>query len=69
MANITAGLAGEKYYEYDYGFGPTRAHTQRRLNMERLLVQDELNRLDAQNHQAVQELFNGRGILEHYLDQ
>ena len=23
-ANIAAGLAGEKYYEYDYGFGTTR---------------------------------------------
>lgn len=27
-ANIRAGLAGDKYYEYAYGFGPTRARSQ-----------------------------------------
>jgi hypothetical protein len=29
-------------YRGDYGFGPTRARTQKRLNMARLHVQDEL---------------------------
>lgn len=66
-ANIAAGHAGEKYYEYDYGFGPTRARTQRRLDMARLHVQDELQRLGAAGSDAVQALFAGRGILEHYL--
>ena len=62
-ANIAAGLAGEKYYEYDYGFGPTRARTQRRLNKVRLHVQDELQRIDALNHPAINELYGSRGIL------
>lgn len=66
-ANIAAGLAGEKYYEYDYGFGPTRARTQRRLNVARLHVQDELLRLGADTNGNIRQLFAGRGILEHYL--
>jgi glutathione S-transferase len=66
-ANIAAGLAGEKYYEYDYGFGPTRARTQRRLNVARLHVQDELLRMGAYSDSAVNKLFDGRSILEHYL--
>jgi glutathione S-transferase len=67
-ANIAAGLAGEKYYEYDYGYGPTRARTQRRLNLARLHVQDELQQLDAVNQPSINALFAGRGILEHYLN-
>ncbi|MFC1579079.1 glutathione S-transferase family protein [Pseudomonadota bacterium] len=66
-ANIAAGLAGEKYYEYDYGFGPTRARTQRRLNAARLHVRDELLRLGADANRDIQGLFAGRGIIEHYL--
>ena len=67
-ANIAAGLAGEKYYEYDYGFGLTRARTQRRLNLARLHVQDELRRLGAPNQDSIKALFAGRGILDHYMD-
>lgn len=67
-ANISAGLAGEKYYEYDYGFGPTRARTQRRLNMARLHVRDELQRVDAVNSPALATLLGERGILAHYLE-
>ena len=66
-ANIAAGLAGDKYYEYDYGFGTTRARTQKRLNLARLHVQDELRRAGAADNAATQVLFAGRGILEHYL--
>ena len=66
-ANVAAGLAGEKYYEYDYGFGPTRARTQKRLNVARLHVGDELRRVQASGNSAVDELFAGRGILEYYL--
>lgn len=66
-ANIAAGLAGEKYYEYDYGFGPTKARTQRRLNKARLHVQDELRRIGAGNHERVTDLYGDRGILDHYL--
>lgn len=67
-ANIAAGQAGEKYYEYDYGFGPTRARTQKRLNMARLHVRDELLRAAAPSHEGTLALFSGRGILEHYLN-
>lgn len=67
-ANISAGLAGEKYYEYDYGFGPTRARTQKRLNHARLHVRDELLQLGAPDNSSVATLFAGRGILEHYLN-
>ena len=67
-ANISAGLAGEKYYEYDYGYGPTRARTQRRLNMARLHVRDELKRVDAENIPAVAQWLGDRGILAHYVE-
>jgi len=67
-ANIAAGLAGEKYYEFDCGFGATRARTQKRLNLARLHVQNELQRLEASENPAIQALFANRGILEHYLD-
>ena len=67
-ANIAAGLAGEKYYEYDYGFGATRARTQKRLNLARLHVQSELLRAGAADDTRVQDLFAGRGILEYYLN-
>jgi hypothetical protein len=67
-ANISAGLAGEKYYEYDYGFGATQARTQRRLNLARLHVQDELLQLGAPANQAIARLFMDRGILEYYLN-
>mgnify|MGYP000002880330 FL=1 len=66
-ANIAAGLAGEKYYEFDFGFGTTRARTQKRLNVARLHVQNELQRLGAGDNAAVKALFARRGILEHYL--
>ncbi len=67
-ANIRAGLAGEKYYEFDFGFGPTRARTQRRLNLARLHVQDELLRAGAAEDARTNTLLQGRGILEYYLD-
>ncbi len=66
-ANISAGLAGKKYYEFDYGFGTTRARTQKRLNVARLHVRNELLRAGAAEDAGVQDLFAGRGILEHYL--
>lgn len=65
--NIAASLAGEKYYEYDYGFGTTRARSQKRLNLARLHVQDELLRSGATEDASVQALFSGRGILGYYL--
>ncbi len=67
-ANISAGLAGEKYYTFDYGFGTTRARTQKRLNVARLHVRDELLRAGAVDHTGVRALFEGRGILDYYLN-
>jgi glutathione S-transferase len=66
-ANVAAGLAGDKYYEYDYGFGITRSRTQKRLNLARLHVRDELLRSGAAGDARVQALFAGRRILEYYL--
>jgi len=66
-ANIPAGLAGEKYYDYDYGYGLTKARTQKRLNVARLHVQDELQKLGATECPKLSKLMSGRGILEHYL--
>lgn len=66
-ANIAAGLSGEKYYDYDYGFGPTKARTQKRLNVARLHVQDELKKAGAKHNADILNYFNGRQILEHYL--
>ena len=65
-ANIAAGLAGEKFYEYDYGFGTTHARTQKRLNVARLHVQDELLKAGAADNRQVKALFAERGILEYY---
>ena len=67
-ANIKASHAGEKYYEYDYGYGPTRARTQRRLNKARLHVQDELQQLDDDSYVELQEVFADLKILEFYGD-
>jgi hypothetical protein len=67
-ANILAGLAGEKYYEYDYGFGATKARTQKRLNLARLHVRDELVQVGASANQSITDLFKERGILEYYLN-
>ncbi len=65
-ANIAAGLDGEKYYEYDYGFGTTRGRTQKRLNVARMHVQDELLKAGAADDRQVKALFAERGILEYY---
>lgn len=67
-ANIAAGQSGEKYYEYDYGYGLTKARTQKRLNKARLHVKDELSRVGADHHDQIIELFGKRGILGYYLD-
>jgi hypothetical protein len=67
-ANISAGLAGEKYYEYDFGYGTTRARTQKRLNMARLHVQNELLQAGAPDQEGIAAMFKNRGIIEHYLN-
>ena len=66
-ANIAAGLAGEKFYEYDIGYGVTRARTARRLNQARLHVKGELNLVNAAQDPSVRTLFEQTGILSYYL--
>lgn len=66
-ANIAGSKAGEKFYEADFGYGPTRAYTQGRLNKARLHVRNELQRIDAHKHADIAELYGSRGILQHYL--
>ncbi|GAB5453566.1 MAG: hypothetical protein Hals2KO_38940 [Halioglobus sp.] len=66
-ANVRAGLAGEKHYEYNDGSGTTRARTQKRLNFARLHVQDELLRAGGAENARVADYFQGRGILDYYL--
>jgi len=66
-ANITAGLAGEKFYEYDIGYGVTRARTARRLNQARLHVKEELNLVNAAQDPSVRTLLEENGILSYYL--
>ena len=68
-ANVTAGLAGEKFYEYDIGHGVTRARTARRLNQARLHVKAELNRCHARDDAALQAMLGQTDILSYYLDQ
>jgi hypothetical protein len=53
-ANIAADLAGEKHYEFDYGYGTTRARTKKRLNFARLHVQDALLRAGVAENADVQ---------------
>ena len=67
-ANISAGLAGETFFECDYGFGTSSARTQKRLNLARLHVQDELIRIGAADCTGVKALFSGYGIIEYYLN-
>jgi hypothetical protein len=43
IPNMAAGLAGEKYFEYNYGFGPTKARTPRRLTVARIHAVSELH--------------------------
>ena len=66
-ANITAGLAGEKYFDFDYGgFGKTRSRTQRRLNVARLHVADELARCGALDNTIIQAVYSSTDILDYY---
>jgi hypothetical protein len=66
-ANIEAGLAGEKFYEYDIGHGVTRARTARRLNQARLHVKGELNHCHATEDAALHAMLGQTGILSYYL--
>ena len=66
-ANISAGQAGGKFYEYDIGYGVTRARTAKRLNQARLHVKEELNLVNAARDPSVRTLLEQNGILSYYL--
>jgi hypothetical protein len=66
-ANIAAGHAGGKFYEYDIGYGVTRARTAKRLNQARLHVKEELNLVNAARDPSVRTLLEENGILSYYL--
>ncbi len=65
--NSAAVAQGEKYFEYDFGYGNTRARTQKRLNKARLHVQDELNRIDAARPGLVRSALGQLTLLDYYL--
>lgn len=67
-ANIAAGRAGQKFYDYDIGLGNVHARTQKRLNMAREHVRDELVSVGAADHNGLRRTFGSRGILGYYLD-
>lgn len=66
-ASVSAALAGEKYYDLDYGYGPVKARSQRRLDLARQHVKNEIQRSGAADQPALEASFGQRGILEYYL--
>ncbi|MCB1843437.1 MAG: glutathione S-transferase C-terminal domain-containing protein [Halioglobus sp.] len=68
-ANLAAVIAGDKYVAFDIGSGSTRARSQRRVNLARLHVQDELLRIQAEAHPGVATQFAGTDILSYYLGE
>jgi glutathione S-transferase len=66
-ANLAAATEGEKYFEYDFGYGHTRARTQKRLNKARLHVRDELERIAAASPGIMREGLAAPRLLGYYL--
>lgn len=66
-ASIRAGLRGEKYYQYDYGYGPTKARSQKRLEKARLHVGSEISRLGEPAVKAFRNTFADYSFPEFYL--
>lgn len=66
-ASIRAGLSGEKYYEYDYGYGPTKARSQKRLEKARLHVGNEISRLGKPAVKSFRTAFADYSFPEFYL--
>lgn len=66
-ANLKAISADEKYVSFNYGgFGETLARSQRRLNLARLHVADELAGCDATQNIAIQNIYWSTRILDYY---
>ena len=61
-------MAGEKFYTLDYGHGPVQVRSQKRLDLARRHVQDELLRCGAADQPDIQAAFGERGILAYYLE-
>lgn len=66
-ASIRAGLRGEKYYEFDYGYGPIKARSQKRLEKARLHVQDELTQFGDSDRDKITAQFKQYQFLDYYL--
>ena len=66
-ASIRAGLSGEKYYEYDYGYGPTKARSQKRLEKARAHVGEEVSRLGESAVGSFKSAFGDYSFPEFYL--
>lgn len=64
--NIAAANQGEKYFEYDFGYGPTRARTQKRLNKARLHVRDELSKIESNKPGLVTQGLALEKLLQYY---
>jgi len=64
--NIAEGLAGKRFYDVDYGLGNITARTQKRLNLARSHVHNELDKMSAYDHPGVQALYTDRHILAYY---
>jgi hypothetical protein len=67
-ANIAGSSAGERFYEVDFGLGPVTARTQKRLNVARLHVRDELQKVASMENKDVQATYGSRNILDYYLN-
>jgi len=66
--NIAGNSAGERFYEVDFGLGPVTARTQKRLNVARLHVRDELQKIAAMENKDVQATYGSRNILDYYFN-
>ncbi len=66
-ASISAAMAGEKFYTLDYGYGPVQVRSQKRLDLARRHVQDEIRRCGGDHQASLKATFGERGILDYYL--
>ena len=66
-ASISAAMAGEKFYTLDYGYGPVQVRSQKRLDLARQHVQDEILRCGGEHQVTLKTTFGERGILDYYL--
>jgi len=66
-ASISAGLRGEKHFQFDYGYGPIKARSQKRLEKARLHVQDEITQMSISERKQIQQQLGHYRALDYYL--